>query len=78
LSWFAGLSAWAGLAAMGCIRSTRTVKGKVTVELRYYLTTLTDAAVFARSVRTHWGIENKLHWVLDVVFREGATRGRLK
>jgi predicted transposase YbfD/YdcC len=76
LSWFAGLTAWAGLMAMGCIRSTRTVKEKVTVELRYYLTTLTDADVFARSVRTHWGIENRLHWVLDVVFREDYARNR--
>jgi predicted transposase YbfD/YdcC len=58
------------------MRSTRTVKGVVTTELRYYLTTLTEAAVFARSVRTHWGIENKLHWVLDVVFREDDARNR--
>jgi predicted transposase YbfD/YdcC len=76
LSWFADLAAWAGLMAMGCIRSRRTVKGVVTTELRYYLTTLTDVAVFARSVRTHWGIENKLHWILDVVFREDYARNR--
>jgi predicted transposase YbfD/YdcC len=62
--------------AMGCIRSTRTVKGKVTTEIRYYLTTLTEVAAFARSVRTHWGIENRLHWVLDVVFREDDARNR--
>ncbi|MDR1203089.1 MAG: ISAs1 family transposase [Tannerellaceae bacterium] len=61
---------------MGCIRSTRTVKGKVTTEIRYYLTTLTEVAAFARSVRTHWGIENRLHWVLDVVFREDDARNR--
>jgi predicted transposase YbfD/YdcC len=76
LSWFAGLTAWAGLMAMGCIRSTRAVKGKVTTEIWYYLTTLMEVTAFVRSVRTHWGIENKLHWVLDVVFREDYARNR--
>ena len=73
LSWFSGIAAWAGLMAMGGIRFTRTVQGTVTTELRYYLTTLTE---FARSVRSHWGIENKLHGILDVVFREDGTRNR--
>jgi predicted transposase YbfD/YdcC len=76
LSWFAGLAAWAGLMAMGCIRPARTVKGIITTEIRYYLTSLTEVAAFARSVRTHWGIENRLHWVLDVVFREDYARNR--
>jgi predicted transposase YbfD/YdcC len=76
LSWFAGLAAWAGLMAMGCIRSTRMVPGVVTTEIRYYLTTLTDVTAFAHSVRSHWGIENKLHWVLDVAFREDYARNR--
>jgi predicted transposase YbfD/YdcC len=62
--------------AMGCIRSIRTVKGVMTTEHRYYLTTLTEEGEFARSVRSHWGIENKLHWVLDVVFQEDYERNR--
>jgi predicted transposase YbfD/YdcC len=73
LSWFV---AWAGLMAMDCIRSRRTVKGTVTTEIRYYLTTLTEAAAFARSVRPHGGIKNRLHWILDVVFREAYARNR--
>jgi predicted transposase YbfD/YdcC len=76
LSWFVGLAAWAGFMAMGWIRSTRTVKVVITTGLRYYLTTLTEAGEFARSVRSHWGIENKLHWVLDVAFREDYARNR--
>jgi predicted transposase YbfD/YdcC len=62
--------------AMGCIRSTRMVRGAVTTDIRYYLTTLTDTAAFACSVRTHWGIENKPHRMLDVAFREDYAWNR--
>ena len=65
-----------GLKGFGCVRSIRTAKGVTTIEKRYFLTSLTDTAQFAHSVRTHWGIENKLHWTLDVVFREGYARNR--
>jgi len=75
-AWFEGREGWAGLKAFGCIRSSRTVKEKTTVEYRYFLTSLADAAQFARSVRAHWGIENKLHWTLDVAFREDYARNR--
>ena len=75
-SWFAGLKDWAGLKAFGCIRSSRTIKEITTTVYRYYLTSLTDTAQFARSVRAHWGIENKLHWTLDVAFREDYARNR--
>jgi len=76
ISWFAGLEAWAGLKAFGCIRSSRTIKDKTTIVYRYYLTSLTDTTQFAHAVRAHWGIENKLHWTLDVVFREDYARNR--
>jgi len=76
ISWFEGKEDWPGLKGFGCIRSTRTVKEVTTVEYRYFLTSLTDTAQFAHSVRSHWGIENKLHWVLDVVFREDYARNR--
>ena len=75
-SWFAGLKDWAGLKAFGCIRSSRTIKEVTTTVYRYFLTSLTDTAQFARSVREHWGIENKLHWTLDVAFREDYARNR--
>jgi predicted transposase YbfD/YdcC len=76
LTWFEGRENWSGLQAFGCIRSSRTVKEITTIEYRYFLTSLTDATQFARSVRAHWGIENKLHWTLDVVFREDYARNR--
>jgi predicted transposase YbfD/YdcC len=75
-AWFSGREAWAGLKAFGCVRSSRTVKEKTTVEYCYFLTSLTDTAQFARSVRVHWGIENKPHWCLDAAFREEYARNR--
>jgi predicted transposase YbfD/YdcC len=76
ISWFAGLKDWAGLKAFGCIRSSRTIKDVTTTVYRYFLTSLTDTAQFACSVREHWGIENNLHWTLDVAFREDYARNR--
>ncbi len=71
-------NAWAGLRAIGMVETERREKGKekVTRERRYYLTSLTDAATFGRAVRGHWGIENGLHWVLDIAFREDESRAR--
>ena len=77
VSWFSGKEDWAGLQAFGCVRSTRTIKEKTSVECRYFLTSLANTAHFARSVRAHWGIENKLHWCLDVAFREDYARNRM-
>ncbi len=74
--------AWAGLRAIGKVATERREKGKgatgkVTREVRYYLTSLADASEFGRAVRGHWGIENGLHWVLDIAFREDENRARV-
>jgi predicted transposase YbfD/YdcC len=66
--------AWAGLAAVGMVESIRDVQGAVSVERRYFVTSLTDLERFAAAVRTHWGIENSEHWVLDVQFGEDRNR----
>lgn len=69
---------WVGLKRIGMIESERRIQGKPTTrERRYYLTSL-DGGIegFAYASRGHWGIENKLHWSLDVVFREDDSRIR--
>ena len=66
--------AWPGLSAIGKVVSTRTTKNKTTMQHRYYLLSDPDAKRFAKAVRGHWGIENKLHWVLDVTMGEDANR----
>ena len=68
---------WAGLAGIGRVEAERRVGARVSKEVRYYITSLTDVREFARGVRTHWGIENGLHWVLDVAFREDQSRARV-
>ncbi len=66
-----------GLAMLGMVQSTTERDGKTEQETRYYLcSTKLDAKSFARAVRGHWGIENRLHWLLDVVFRDDLTRLR--
>ena len=77
LDWFADKEKWEGLKSVGMVESVREVKGKTTVERRYFLSSLPlGVETFARAVRSHWGVENKLHWVLDVCFREDQSRAR--
>ena len=69
---------WVGLQRVGMIESERRLKGQpATTERRYYLTSLAgDVERFAQASRGHWGIENQLHWSLDVVFHEDDSRIR--
>lgn len=77
LDWFADKGKWEGLTSVGMVEASREVDGKTTLERRYYLSSLKlDVATFARAVRSHWGVENKLHWVLDVCLREDQSRAR--
>ncbi len=70
---------WASLQALVRIESERHHKatGKTEREIRYYITSLShDAARLNTVIRQHWGIENKLHWVLDMGFSEDLDRKR--
>jgi predicted transposase YbfD/YdcC len=68
---------WPDLRCFAVIESTREMKGKVTRERRYYISSLApDAEQLARAVRQHWGIENRVHWCLDVAFADDQMRAR--
>lgn len=76
VDWLEDREAWSGLNAIGMVKSTRIVNGAQSIENRYFITSLTDVTQFAEAVRTHWGIENSLHWCLDVNFDEDRCRVR--
>ncbi len=69
--------AWPGLRSVVRVESTRRVGETVSAEARHYLSSLpADAARLQRVIRAHWGVENRLHWALDVAFREDDSRVR--
>jgi predicted transposase YbfD/YdcC len=67
---------WTNLNGIGMVKSTVWEKDKVREETRYFITSLMSVELFAKAVRAHWGIENSLHWCLDVVFHEDDCRIR--
>ena len=74
---FPGEPRFPGLTAIAMVEAEVERGGKTSIERRFYLSSITlDAELFARAVRSHWHIENRLHWVLDVVFHEDLNRLR--
>ena len=68
---------WVGLRSIGMVERRCWINGIETVERRFFIASIpADARRFARAVRGHWGVENRLHWRLDVVFSEDASRIR--
>ncbi|MGJ1535043.1 ISAs1 family transposase [Sphingobacterium multivorum] len=70
---------WTGIQSVVRITSTRELKDKKTTETRYYISSLLeDATRLNTYIRQHWGVENKLHWSLDMIFNEDRQRRRTK
>lgn len=70
---------WPNLTAFGRVTSTRETASNTTITTRYFICSRAfTPESFISAVRGHWSIENKLHWVLDMVFREDESRARIK
>jgi predicted transposase YbfD/YdcC len=77
VEWLQDRHNWPGLKAVVMVESSREINGKIERETRYYVTSLVMmAALLGPIVRSHWAIENSLHWVMDMVFRDDESRVR--
>jgi len=77
IDWLRKRHDWPGLKGVVMVESQREINGKRTQETRFYITSLTLAAkVVGPMIRDHWAIENSLHWVMDMVFRDDECRVR--
>ena len=79
VQWFEDLALWTSLNSIGMVESVREIKGKKSTERRLFICSLKrDVKRFATAVRNHWGVENNVHWTLDVIFNEDQARARTK
>jgi predicted transposase YbfD/YdcC len=77
VDWLQERHKWPGLHAVVMVESSREISGKIEHETRFYLTSLVMLAHLPGPiVRSHWAIENSLHWVMDMVFRDDECRVR--
>ena len=77
--WIYKKEAWRGLTSIAIVESSRTLNGKTSKEKRFYISSFPpNAEIIGKAVRSHWGIENSLHWVLDMTYREDESRIRDK
>jgi predicted transposase YbfD/YdcC len=77
IDWMEDKAQWKNLRSVVMVESERTVGVRTSLERRYYLTShKPDAEMLGQMIRGHWGIENQLHWVLDMAFDEDRSRIR--
>lgn len=77
IAWSERIKEFPGAQSFGMVRSTRIIGEKQTTVTRYYISSLAmNAKQFGHAVRTHWSVENNLHWTLDMTFREDDSRMR--
>jgi predicted transposase YbfD/YdcC len=77
VEWLQKRHNWPGLKAVVMVESTREIAGKIEQETRFYITSLVMlASLLGPLIRSHWTIENNLHWILDMIFRDDECRVR--
>lgn len=77
IDWLPQKDEWADLKTLVGVRSSRTIKGKTSYEMRFYISSLDPCAQrIGATIRLHWGVENNLHWQLDVSYREDECKVR--
>ena len=77
VEWLQQRHSWPGLKGVVIVESCREISGKIERETRYYITSMSMTAVhLGHVIRSHWAIENSLHWVMDMMFRDDECRVR--
>ena len=76
MDWYADKVQWENFRSIGMVCSRVEYKGEIHTDTRYFISSLSNIQTFSKAVRKHWGIENSLHWCLDMTFREDYSRIR--
>lgn len=76
IEWYEDRGQWRNLHSVGMVCTKVESNGQTSTDRRYYISSLPDIESFAKAVRNHWGIENSLHWCLDMTFHEDYSRIR--